>query len=272
MWTTGASPRTPATASNATKEAAPGVAARYYMNRNYFVADPDAFAVSTQTIADQSWHEERKPASLDEARAAIALAAVTAGMFEIGDNLPTLEHEPDRLALLENHDLIDMVQLGRSSIPIDLMEYREQDQQPTTFFLKESPRQSILTVFNWTKQPVDRTIALDRLGLSAGAQYALSDVLEKKDLPAPDGGQCPAHHPCRIRADGEVHRQPCVPYRTRRFESTRPPTERPARPSISLPSRRAAIPWLPGRGASAMASRPKAGRPPIPGPSPAIIL
>ncbi|MGA8529780.1 MAG: alpha-galactosidase, partial [Acidobacteriaceae bacterium] len=173
----------------ATREAATGVAARYYMNRNYFVADPDAFAVSTQTIADQSWHNSRHPATLDESRAAIALAAVAAGMFEIGDNLPTLEHEPDRLALIENQDLIDMVRLGRSSIPIDLMDYREQDKQPTTFFLKESPRQSILTVFNWTQQPVDRTIPLERLGLSATAQYALSDVIEKKDLPAPTGGQ-----------------------------------------------------------------------------------
>jgi hypothetical protein len=174
---------------NATKEAEPGVAARYYMNGNYFVADPDAFAVSTQTIADQSWHEGHKPASLDEARAAIALAAVTAGMFEIGDNLPTLEHESDRLALIENQDLIDMVQLGRSSTPIDLMEYREQDQQPTIFFLKESPRQSILTVFNWTKQSAERTISLDELGLSTGAQLSVSDVLEQKDLPAPSGGQ-----------------------------------------------------------------------------------
>ena len=33
----------------ASKEAAPGIAARYYMNRNFFVADPDAFTVSTQT-------------------------------------------------------------------------------------------------------------------------------------------------------------------------------------------------------------------------------
>ncbi|HEY1808209.1 MAG TPA: glycoside hydrolase family 36 protein, partial [Acidobacteriaceae bacterium] len=54
----------------ATREAATGVAARYYMNGNYFVADPDAFAVSTQTIADQSWHESHKPATLDESRAA----------------------------------------------------------------------------------------------------------------------------------------------------------------------------------------------------------
>ena len=72
---------------NASKEAAPGIAARYYMNRNFFVADPDAFTVSTQTIADQSWHESDKPATLDEAKVSIALAAVSGGMFEIGDEL-----------------------------------------------------------------------------------------------------------------------------------------------------------------------------------------
>ena len=31
----------------ATRDAASGVASRYYMNRNFFVADPDAFTVST---------------------------------------------------------------------------------------------------------------------------------------------------------------------------------------------------------------------------------
>ena len=53
---------------DASKEAAPGIAARYYMNRNFFVTDPDAFTVSTQTIDDQSWHESHKPATLDDAR------------------------------------------------------------------------------------------------------------------------------------------------------------------------------------------------------------
>jgi hypothetical protein len=173
---------------DATREAAPGIAARYYMNRNYFVADPDAFAVSTQTIADQSWHESRKPSTIEEARAAIALAAVTAGMFEVGDNLPTLEKEPERLALLENRDLLDMLQLGRSSKPTDLMEYRAEDVQPTTFFLKESPRQSILTVFNWTGKAVERTIPLADLGIAAGGRYDVADVLEGAAASGPQQG------------------------------------------------------------------------------------
>lgn len=174
---------------SATAEAEPGIAARYYMNRTFFVADPDAFAVSTQTIADQSWHESRTPSTLGDARAAIALAAVTGGMFEVGDNLPTLEHEPERLALLTNRDLLAMIRLGRSSRPVDLMDYAEQDRQPTTFVLAESPRQSIVTVFNWTKKAVDRRLPLTGLGLSATARYRVSDVLEPGAAGTAAGGE-----------------------------------------------------------------------------------
>lgn len=174
---------------DATKEAAPGIAARYYMDRNFFVTDPDAFSVSTQTISDQSWHESRTPSSLDNAQAAIALAAVSGGMFEIGDNLPSLEHSPERTALLENKDLLDMVHLSRASTPVDLMDYAAADQQPSIFLLRESPKQSILTVFNWTQQERAHTLSLSRLGLPVDAHYQITDVLEKKVAASPTGGQ-----------------------------------------------------------------------------------
>ena len=35
---------------DASRDAASGIAARYFMNRNYFIADPDAFTVSTQAL------------------------------------------------------------------------------------------------------------------------------------------------------------------------------------------------------------------------------
>jgi alpha-galactosidase len=165
---------------DASHDAVTGIAARYYMNRNYFVADPDAFTVSTQTIPDQSWHESTKPATLDEARVSIALAAVSGGMLEIGDNLPSLENSPERVALIENQDLIDMVRLGRASKPVDLMSYASSDTQPSIFLLKESNRQSILTVFNWTENKREHAIRLADLGLPAAAHYAVSDALDAK--------------------------------------------------------------------------------------------
>jgi hypothetical protein len=165
----------------ASKEAATGIAARYYMNRNFFVADPDAFTVSTQTIRDQSWHESTKPATLDEARVSISLAAVSGGMFEIGDDLPSLTKDPERLALIENPELINMIRLGKASLPVDLMTYAAEDKQPSIFFLKEDRRQSILTVFNWTDATRSHTIDLAAAGLPATGDYVITDVLDAKE-------------------------------------------------------------------------------------------
>jgi hypothetical protein len=157
------------------------------MNRNFFVSDPDAFTVSTQRISDQTWHEGKQPLTLDEARVSMALAAVSGGMLEIGDNLPSLQNSPDRLALIENRDLIDMVRLGKASVPVDLMSYTAADRLPSIFYLKESGRQSILTVFNWTEQPRSKTIRLADLGLSTTGHYTIADVLDGKAVASPSG-------------------------------------------------------------------------------------
>jgi alpha-galactosidase len=172
----------------ASRDAATGIAARYYMDRNYFVADPDAFTVSEQRITDQTWHEGKQPLTLAEAQVSIALAAVSGGMLEIGDNLPSLEGSPRRLALIENRDLIDMVRLGKASIPEDLMSYSPADRQPSVFFLPESARQSILTVFNWTQRPARHVIRLSDLGLRAGDSYDLTDVLSPQAAEKATGG------------------------------------------------------------------------------------
>jgi alpha-galactosidase len=171
----------------ASRDAATGIAARYFMNRNFYVSDPDAFTVSTQRITDQSWHEGKAPLTLDEAKVSIALAAVSGGMLEIGDNLPSLENSPDRLKLIENRDLIDMVRLGRASIPIDLMSYAAADRQPSLFLLRESPRQSILTVFNWTEGSRTRQIRLADLGLSDMSGYTISDIFDQHPVDAASG-------------------------------------------------------------------------------------
>jgi len=168
-------------AFEASRDAATGIAARYYMDRNYFVSDPDAFTVSEQRITDQTWHEGKQPLTLSEAQVSFALAAVCGGMLEIGDNLTSLEGSPQRLALIENRDLIDMVRLGKASIPQDLMTYSAADLEPSVFFLPESARQSMLTVFNWSERPTQHVIKLADLGLAAQHSYRLTDVLDSRD-------------------------------------------------------------------------------------------
>jgi hypothetical protein len=170
-----------------THDAATGVAARYYMNRNFYISDPDAFTVSKQVIGDRVWHGNKTPLTLGEAEDSIALAAVAGGMFEIGDDLPALGASPDRVALVKNSDLLDMVRLGHASVPLDLMTYRAEDKQPSVFLLKENHRQQILTIFNWTEQTLNHTLSLDALGLSAKGTYTATDVLRGGGLPVRGG-------------------------------------------------------------------------------------
>ena len=162
----------------ASKEAAPGIAARYYMNRNFFISDPDAFSVSRQAVVDEEWHGGKRPLTLDEARTSIALSAVSGGMFEIGDDLPMLFLDADRMALVENRDLIDMARYAHASKPLDLMTYAPEDGLPSVFLLRESKRQSVLTVFNWTDSVRQHRFTLSGLGLGSRGHNQILDVFE----------------------------------------------------------------------------------------------
>jgi hypothetical protein len=163
-----------------TKNAASGIAARFYMHRNFFVNDPDAFNVTATHLMENPG--ERSSISLAAAQASIALSAVSGGMYEIGDDMLILGSEKDRLALVENRELLNIAKVGRASTPLDLMTYVTEDGQPSIFFLQEDRRQAILTVFNWTNTVRSHTLRLADLGLPAGHTFAATDVLNQDVL------------------------------------------------------------------------------------------
>ncbi|MGB2665662.1 MAG: PKD domain-containing protein [Candidatus Acidiferrum sp.] len=169
-----------------TKNAASGIAARFYMQRNFFVDDPDAFNVTATHLMEHA--NERSSISLGAAEASIALSAVSGGMYEIGDDMPVLGSEKDRLALVENRELLNIAKVGRASTPLDLMTYEPEDGQPSTFFLREDQRQAILTVFNWTNTVRSHTLRLADLGLPAGHAFAATDVLNQNETVTLEGG------------------------------------------------------------------------------------
>lgn len=168
-----------------TKTAAVGIAARFYMHHNFFLDDPDAFNTVEETFREPTRASTSYP--LSSAQASIALSAVSGGMYEIGDDMVVMGSEKDRLALVENEDLLNMAKVGRASTPVDLMTYAPEDEQPSVFFLLESPHQAILTVFNWTKSPRSHTLKLADLGLPADHSFTALDVLSQ-DAPVPLAG------------------------------------------------------------------------------------
>jgi hypothetical protein len=162
-----------------TKAAASGIAARFYMHHNFFINDPDAFNVTDSYLMEE--HEPQPPVSLAGAQASIALSAVAGGMYEIGDDMLLLGSEKDRLALVENRDLLNMAKVGRAATPLDLMTYEPEDEQPSIFFLREDQRQAMLVVFNWTNTTRSHLVKLSDLGLPAGDPFITTDVLNQQE-------------------------------------------------------------------------------------------
>lgn len=160
------------------KEAAPGIAARYYMQHNFFLSDPDALTISRQMIEER---HIQAPLTLNEARVSVTLAAVSGGMLELGDDLPTLGQNPDRLALVTNPDILQMIKLGNAALPLDLLTYRLADEQPGIFLLREDSRQAMLAVFNWTEHPNSHAFSFSDLGLSPDHHYRVVDVFQPEE-------------------------------------------------------------------------------------------
>ena len=213
---------------SASRDAATGIAARFFMNRNYFVADPDAFNVSTQVVEDHSWHGGRKPLSADEGMVSVVLSAVSGGLFEIGDDLPTLGKSPDRLAWLKNRDLLDMVQLGRASKPADLLTYQKEDLEPSIFVLKESDRQTMVAIFNWTEGSRSHDLPLSQLGLNEQGSYEVTEVL--------------ASTPGSFKAQGTLHvEQPAHSVRLLKLIDGSAPAQTPAARITSASSGKAGV-------------------------------
>jgi hypothetical protein len=175
---------------SASKDAVPNIAARFYMHGNFYLSDPDAFSVTkvVNLDPDQGWHRSRTGITLSEAQVQVVLAALAGGMYEIGDDLPTLGSQPDRLALVENQEILDMNRLGRAALPLDLMTFRPEDEEPSVFFLAEDPHQAMLAVFNWTEHPLSHSFTLSGVGLPADHPFHAFDVLNKDEGVPLQGG------------------------------------------------------------------------------------
>jgi hypothetical protein len=68
------------------------------------------------------------------------------------------------------------------------MTYEPEDGQPSIFLLRQSPRQSILTVFNWTERPRSRSLSLTDLGVPVSSTLLATTVMDSGSTFALEGG------------------------------------------------------------------------------------
>lgn len=142
----------------------------------------------------------RSPATVDEARAAATLAAMT-GFYSSGDDLRTLS--ADRMEILTNPDLLAMARQGRSAISTDMVDRASGDLlqsaivdsglmlndprtiPPSRFYLPLLQKgAAYLAVFNWGRSK--RTVDLDLEDLGHTAP-AVRDVWDKRVISPTNG-------------------------------------------------------------------------------------
>src|SRR5258707_13705921 len=88
-----------------------------------------------------------------------------------------------------------MAKRGRAAIPVDLLTYRSEDEQPSVFLLHEDARQSILAVFNWTEQQRSHHFSLSELRLAGGCGYDLEDVFDPAHRWSAEGNSIQVEQP-----------------------------------------------------------------------------
>jgi PKD repeat protein len=88
------------------------------------------------------------------------------------------------------------------------MTYAAEDLQPSIFLLHEDPRQSVVTIFNWTEGTRTHSLSRAELGLAEQGSYTVTDVFTPQAAAQPVGGAINATLPSHsvrvfkiIRAD-----------------------------------------------------------------------
>ncbi|HEX3473260.1 MAG TPA: hypothetical protein VHT28_18915 [Silvibacterium sp.] len=78
---------------------------------------------------------------------------------------------------------MQMIRLGKSSLPLDLMTYRHEDEQPGVFLLQEDARQAMLAVFNWSERSNSHEFSFSDLALQPDHHYHVLDVFKPEEQP-----------------------------------------------------------------------------------------
>ncbi len=179
---------------------------KWFMHGKFWHNNPDVLMVGDRNQ------------TAGEARGRATLLALTGGAVFLGDNMPELEQQPDRLAMIH----LVLPSSGRPARPIDLFRVGEPGRAyPRLWHLQARPKWGkwdVLGVFNWSPEPLQETISrrdlelgqgdhlvfdfwagklLGRLGRQLKVDVAPGDVACLRIMPAPQ-------HPAVLSTDMHI--------------------------------------------------------------------
>lgn len=142
---------------------------KWFMHNKFWHNNPDVLIVGDA-------HE-----TLGEARGRVTLLALTGGVVFLGDRMPELEKQPERLKLCS----LVLPSSGQPARPIDLFRAVEKERDYPRLWHLHAVRPwgqwEVLGVFNWSATPLAEAISRRDLGLAAG-EYLVWDFWEQQLL------------------------------------------------------------------------------------------
>jgi hypothetical protein len=160
-----------------------GTVVRYFSHNRLYRSDPDHILV-------------RPPLSLEEAKTVASYAALTGGLWLLGDVLSELP--PERLAVVTDPRILNLLAVEEAARPIDLFDHPDRFPylDPTITYLAEKlhiPRWSgaqlptiwsrpdqrgdfTVGIFNWVDEPQKGPWTFRQLGLDPDTSFRVEDV------------------------------------------------------------------------------------------------
>ena len=142
---------------------------KWFMHGKFWHNNPDVLIVGDEGE------------TLGEARGRVTLLALTGGVVFLGDKMPELEKQPERLRLCS----LVLPSSGRPARPIDLFRATGEDRDYPRVWHLHAQRPwgqwEVVGVFNWSDEPVTETLTRKELGLPAGS-YLIWDFWQMRLL------------------------------------------------------------------------------------------
>ncbi len=138
------------------------LASKWFMHGKFWLNNPDVLIVGDQGE------------TLGEAQGRVTMLALTGGVVFLGDKMPELEQQPERLALVHRC----LPSSGQPARPIDLFRIGEPGRDYPRLWHLHAVRPwgewEVLGVFNWSGEALTETIRRQDLGLGTG-EYLVFD-------------------------------------------------------------------------------------------------
>lgn len=162
------------------------LASKWFMHGKFWLNNPDVLIVGDAGE------------TLGEAQGRVTLLALTGGVVFLGDKLPELEQQPERLRLVH----LCLPSSGQPARPIDLFRVGEAGRDYPRIWHLHAQREwgewEVVGVFNWSDEPLEETISREDLGLGRG-EYVVFDFWAGKPLGRMGGELTVAVEPGSVR-------------------------------------------------------------------------